>query len=49
MSEFPEQQRESAPTCENRDVGSFGKGPKKRTTFVPFHYLKNPGVEALSF
>ena len=49
MSEFPEPKQESAAACENRDIGPFRKGPKQMTTILTFHYLKNPGVEALSF
>ena len=49
MSEFPEPQQESAAACENRDIGPFRKGPKQMTKIVTFHFLINPGVEALSF
>ena len=49
MSEFPEPQQESAANCENRDIGPFKKVPKQITTILTFHYLINPGVEALSF
>ena len=49
MSEFPEPQQESAAACENRDIGPLKKGPKQIITIVNFHYLKTPGVEALSF
>ena len=49
MSEFPETQQESATVPENTDIGPFRKGPKQMTTILTFHYLINPGVEALSF
>ena len=49
MSEFTERQQESAVACENRDIRPFRKGPKQMTTILIFHYLMNPGVEALSF
>ena len=49
MSEFPKPQQESAAAIENRDIGPFRKGPKQMTTILTFHYLINPGVEALSY
>ena len=48
MREFPEPQQESAAACENWDIRAF-RGPKQMTTVLCFTYLKNQGLEALSF